>query len=924
MKAQNCLPELKFAMKTKLLVILALTGLSTLNPQLSAAPMGTAFNYQGRLAVGTNAANGSYDLKFTLYDAEAGTGLVGGPLTNAAVAVSNGLFAVTLDFGPAAFTGEARWLEIGVRTNGSGAFVPLAPRQALNPSPYALFASDAATLGGQAPSYYAPASGSTAYVAKSGDTMTGTLNLPANGLVAGAGQFVLSGDKVGIGTATPSATLHVAVPGSANPIEALNVDVASFTTDPNATASHFLRIRDVGAGDVKFIVKGSGNVGIGTGTPQSQLHVANSVGVARIRSETLAANAGGVVEIAAPGGQGELIFGGTTYPSWGGPLSLNLVNVAEGPLTFGHYFGGSGFERMRITSSGNVGIGTANPTAMLDVAGTVKATGLDVGGDLNIRGTSGGLGIGSIPGYYSDFYYNLYYGGSPATWRNTAQGSGMLLKMYGGANYTSAFSVQVSPLATSAPAGSDAGLFEALRVINNGNVGIGTTTPAAKLDVVGTVSAENVTLTGNLNLPATTATAGIINLGDNRLLHAYGSGNLFAGRGAGNFTMSGHGNTASGADTLAFNTSGGLNTAHGYAALKYNLTGDFNTALGQGALWSNTAGDDNTALGSATLFSNTTGTNNTASGSGALYSNQTGHDNTANGYQTLYYNRVGNYNTALGKGSLYSNTSGDANTALGQSALYSNTSGDGNIALGEAALSANSSGHYNIAVGRSALVDNVNGEYNTAIGCYSLEGLQNGTNNIAIGTYAGWDLGYANPTGGARDNIYIGSLGDPNDNYTIRIGSGAAQTYISGIRGRLASGGTAVYIDPYGKLGTLISSRRFKEAIEDMGGRSEVLLSLRPVSFRYKAEMDPQGMPQFGLIAEEVEQVAPELVLRDAQGEIYSVRYEQVNAMLLNEFLKQHRKVEAQDTKIQALEQSVAELKSLVSALVEKSNGGGQ
>ena len=175
----------------------------------SAAPMGTAFTYQGRLFDGTNAANGLYDLRFTLYDAPGSGNLVAGPGTNTAVTVANGLFTTTLDFGSGAFNGDARWLEIAARTNGGASFSTFLPRQTVTPTPYALDAANATTFGGQLPSYYAPASGSSAYVAKSGDTMTGMLNLPANGMAAGGSQFVLSAGNVGIGTTAPATKLDV-------------------------------------------------------------------------------------------------------------------------------------------------------------------------------------------------------------------------------------------------------------------------------------------------------------------------------------------------------------------------------------------------------------------------------------------------------------------------------------------------------------------------------------------------------------------------------------------------------------------------------------------------------------------------------------------------------------------------------------------
>lgn len=173
-----------------------------------AASFGTAFTYQGRLNDGAAAANGLFDLRLTLFNTAAGGGALGPSLTNASVPVAGGLFTVTADFG-SVYDGSARWLEIAVRTNGAQAFTTLSPRQLLSPAPHALFASNAATLAGQAPAAFAPASGSSAYVARTGDTMSGKLSLPSNGLSVGASQLAVSGGAVGIGTTTPATTLDV-------------------------------------------------------------------------------------------------------------------------------------------------------------------------------------------------------------------------------------------------------------------------------------------------------------------------------------------------------------------------------------------------------------------------------------------------------------------------------------------------------------------------------------------------------------------------------------------------------------------------------------------------------------------------------------------------------------------------------------------
>jgi hypothetical protein len=250
------------------------------------------------------------------------------------------------------------------------------------------------------------------------------------------------------------------------------------------------------------------------------------------------------------------------------------------------------------------------------------------------------------------------------------------------------------------------------------------------------------------------------------------------------------------------------------------------------------ASDANTFLGDNAL-SNNTGGFNTAVGSGALGLNTTGADNTANGAEALFFNTTGNNNTANGAVALFNNTSGDGNTAAGVEALNNNTSGSGNIALGNAAG----------------------------------ENLTTGDNNIDIGNG--------------------GVAGESN---TIRIGTQGTQTstYIAGISGVNIARGLVVEVDATGHLGTRGSSQCFKDQIRPMDKASEAILALKPVTFRYKKEIDPEGTPQFGLVAEQVEQVNPDLVVRDKKGKPYSVRYDEVNAMLLNEFLKEHKTVQKQ------------------------------
>jgi len=371
-------------------------------------------------------------------------------------------------------------------------------------------------------------------------------------------------------------------------------------------------------------------------------------------------------------------------------------------------------------------------------------------------------------------------------------------------------------------------------------------------------------------------------------------------------------NTAEGTLALFSLTTGGNNTADGAFALYHNTTGDHNTVTGSNALYFNTTGSDNTANGAFALQSNTTGGLNTANGVEALAGNTSGTNNTATGFDALLNNTTGNYNTASGVDALHTNTDGFDNTADGVQALYSNTTGYWNTASGVNALYYNTSGYHNTANGLNALLLNTAGHDNTATGYQALSGNTSGSNNIALGASAG-----ANLTTGSN-NIEIGAPGVAGESSKIRIGKQGTQknTYIAGIFGATVATGVAVRIDSSGHLGTLTSSARFKEAIKPMDEASEAILKLDPVTFRYKHDLDPDGIPQFGLIAEEVEKVNPDLVARDAEGEVITVRYEAVNAMLLNEFLKEHRKVEKQDRKVQQLQATAAQQKHELDARI--------
>ena len=388
----------------------------------------------------------------------------------------------------------------------------------------------------------------------------------------------------------------------------------------------------------------------------------------------------------------------------------------------------------------------------------------------------------------------------------------------------------------------------------------------------------------------------------------------------------------------------GFNTAEGTFALYNRTTGSFNSAIGYLALFENTSGSSNTASGFTALFGNTTGENNTASGAKALQTNTEGSNNVAVGSEALFSNTIGSFNTATGVNALFSNTGsingpsfGSFNTANGHSALFSNTTGFRNTAIGVNTLSGNLDANENTAVGADALMSNQHQGGNTAVGVRALSAqTQFGANNTAIGedalknnglppfgqapnantavgvaalfnnragllnTALGTDAGFNVTT--ARNVICIGHIGQ-NVNFS---------TWIDNIYGTATVSGTTlpVVVSDVGQLGTASSSARFKKEVKPMDRASESILAFKPVTFRYRS--DKGNAPQFGLIAEEVAQVNPDLVVRDKNGEIYAVRYDAVNAMLLNEFLKEHKAALEEHCKVEKLEATLAALVATV------------
>ena len=383
------------------------------------------------------------------------------------------------------------------------------------------------------------------------------------------------------------------------------------------------------------------------------------------------------------------------------------------------------------------------------------------------------------------------------------------------------------------------------------------------------------------------------------------------------------GTNSGGIKVFAYGATDVIIDMNGFYAAPTDLSS--NTAIGLGALAATPLdGGDNTAIGYNALNANT-GNTNTAIGYEAMLNNTSGGSNTAIGYQALQSNLLGTLNTAVGYDALTQNNS-TYNTALGSYALNLNTSGSGNTAVGNEAMVNGTTGSFNTAVGQNAL-QGTTGVRNTAIGQLALYQTITGTDNIGIGQGAGGGL---SNTG--SNNILIGNAGVNTDSNVIRLGGAShAKIFLAAVSGVTTdlTGAVPVVVASNGQLGTVSSSARFKEDIKDMGEASSRLLQLRPVTFRYKQSYADGSKPiDYGLIAEEVATVYPDLVAKDADGQIQTVQYQKLTPMLLNEVQKQsgqlqkqqeeNRKLEERDRQqegqIQSLEERLAALEALLSS----------
>ena len=370
--------------------------------------------------------------------------------------------------------------------------------------------------------------------------------------------------------------------------------------------------------------------------------------------------------------------------------------------------------------------------------------------------------------------------------------------------------------------------------------------------------------------------------------------------------------TAEGTNALKNLTTGAANTAAGWYSLFTNSSGNYNTAVGAATLLFNNA-DSNTAIGTAALFFNTDGTSNTAVGVSALQNNTNATDNTATGYQALFSNQggvnSGNFNTATGSQSLYSNTIARFNCGFGAQALLNNVNGEDNNAFGFQALSNSVDGFANSAFGRNALLGNVDGQQNSAFGNSALVNNVHGDRNTAIGVAAGGNI---DGTGNVCLGAFVAGEAGVDDSTYIRNVNTLAQPIVAGIDGvtvRLSDG----------RLGHGVSSRRYKQDIKPMEEASEALYALKPVTFHYNKEIDPTQTLDFGLIAEEVAAVNPELAVCDGEGKISNYRRDAINTMLLNEFLKAHRKMEEQASQIELQAATISHLKKEIETIIAHS-----
>lgn len=451
------------------------------------------------------------------------------------------------------------------------------------------------------------------------------------------------------------------------------------------------------------------------------------------------------------------------------------------------------------------------------------------------------------------------------------------------------------------------------------NIGIGTSAPNAnaKLDIADTSRGLLIPRMDAAHRISIPNTKGLLVYDTTSNTFWYNNGSIWknmdvAGGGGSGWQLTGNGGTTDGTNfigttdnvplTLRVNNvqagridSSKINTYLGYQSGKSNTTATTNTGMGFHSLFSDTTGSYNTAHGAYSLFSNGSGSFNTAAGVHSLFFNNSGIYNTANGFQAMFTDSSGNFNTATGAFGLFGNKIGSSNTASGFQSLFLDSSGSNNTANGGQSLFFNKTGSNNTSIGYQSLYQNT------------------GDNNIALGANAGFNLTTGN------SNIVIGNQGVAGEANTIRIGTAQTKAFLAGIFGATIPGGIPVLIDANGQMGTILSSAQFKQNIINMGSMSELLYKLRPVLFQYKKDVTPDRTIQYGLIAEEVEKIDPNLVAYDKDGKIFTVKYHLLTPLILNELQKEHE-INVEQQKIindqqkvnHSLQEQIDELKKLI------------
>jgi len=854
--------------------------------------------------------------------------------------------------------GEPRWL--GVQFNRPGEAEQ--PRVLMASVPYALKSVDAETLGGKPASAYllAGAASSTgtgsigvASGIASSAIATTTVMSDTTGVkprtISGQAGFVpyftdasndlgdsviqQSGGFIGIGTVpgagantTPSLdvrTLPFSQIGMAQTVDYLTF----FSSDIYGPAIYWNPGKDLrfgkggnqlygafGFSEQMRIQSATGNLGIGTMAPVAKLEVNGNVqadgnitiataGSALIFSDgtrqTTAGGGGGGGGISGVTAGTDLTGGGTS-----GTVTLNLDTTKVPTLA-----GANTFTAANNSFTGNLGIGTSTPVAKLEVNGPAQVDG-------NVTITTSGNGV-------------IFPNGSKQTVAGITGVTAGSDLTGGGTTGTVTLNLDTTKVPTLAGANTFTGSGN---FFTAGNVGIGTVTPAATLDVNGGINAA-----GSINYGGSLFAGGL------PILKLPGSEGLALGIAAQQNNTTAIHNTAVGFSALSANSSGTDNTAVGTNALTANTAGN-NTAVGSLALQANQGGGSNTAVGYSALNANAGGSSSTAVGFGALQNNTVG-ANTAVGFQALQASIGGSGNTALGYLALANGTTGNGNTAVGSTALQNNL-GNGNTAVGFQALVQNgigasgSQGSLNTAVGWNALELNTTGAGNTVLGQLAMQANVSGGNNVAVGnsalarnTSGGNNIAIGISAAGqvstsGSNNIEIGTGGASDDSGVIRIGGNTAlgdpvaqsSFFVAGVTSSNLGGdpnAVVVVIDTMtGQLGILTSSRRYKEDIQDMGDASRGLMNLRPVTYRYKQPSADGSKPvQYGLIAEEVDEVYPDLVAHSADGRIETVKYQVLDSMLLNEVQKQYQHAQQQDATIQQQNEQIRKLEERLTAM---------